>query len=60
MEPISIGMIVLTSVLVCERILKYYMDRVKKSECCGSKIEFKSDSSIKKHTSPSQATETNI
>jgi len=54
MEPISIGMIVLTSVLVCERILKYYMDRVKKSECCGSKIEFKSDSSIKKHT------ETNI
>jgi hypothetical protein len=49
-EPVTISMIVLTSVLVIERILKYYLDRVKKSKCMGSEIEFRSNESIKRIT----------
>jgi hypothetical protein len=49
MEPVTIASIVIASVLACERILKYYIDHVKKSKCMGSEIEFKSNSSIKKN-----------
>lgn len=45
---ISIGLIIMTSVLVFERITKYYLDHVKKSKCCGGEIEFESNNTIKK------------
>jgi hypothetical protein len=50
-EPVTISMIVLTSVLVFERLVKFYLERVKKSKCMGiSEIEFRSNESIKKIT----------
>ena len=50
MEPVSISMVVLTSILVFERIVKYYLDRVKKSKCMGNEVEFRSSESIKRIT----------
>ena len=47
-DHISIGLIIMTSVLVFERLTKYYLDHVKKSKCCGSEVEFRSNDSIKK------------
>jgi hypothetical protein len=47
-DPISVGLIIMTSVLVFERLTKYYFDHVKKSKCWGGEIEFKSNESIKK------------
>lgn len=49
-DPISVGLIIMTSVLVFERLTKYYLDHVKKSKCCGGEIEFNSNDndSVKK------------
>ena len=47
-DPISLGLIIMTSILVFERLTKYYLDRVKKSKCCGGEMELKSNESIKK------------
>ena len=49
-EPVTISMIVLTSILVFERLVKFYLERVKKSKCMGSEIEFRSNKSIKRIT----------
>jgi len=49
-EPVTISMIVLTSILVFERLVKFYLERVKKSKCMGSEIEFRSNESIKRIT----------
>ena len=46
MEPVSIGMIVLTSILVVERCFKYYVAHVKKSTCCNSSVEFTGQSPV--------------
>jgi len=40
MEPISIISLIMTCVLVFERLWKYTISHVKKSKCCGSEIEF--------------------
>jgi hypothetical protein len=48
MDPASVGLIILTSILVGERLIKLYLNRVKKSKCCGNEIEFRSTESIKK------------
>lgn len=48
MEPVSISMVILTSVLVLERVIKYYIKHIKKSKCMGSEVEFRSAESIKK------------
>jgi hypothetical protein len=47
MEPVTVSLLV---ILVCERILKYYLDRVKKSKCMGNEVEFRSTESIKRIT----------
>ena len=44
-EPVSVGLIVIVSVLACERIIRYIVGHVKKSECCGAKIDFKENTS---------------
>ena len=49
MEPVTVSMVVLTSVLVFERLVKYYLERVKKSKCMGE-VEFRSTESIKRIT----------
>lgn len=40
MEPVSIISLIMTCVLVFERLYKYTLTHVKKSKCCGSEIEF--------------------
>ena len=50
MEPLTVSMVVLTSVLVFERLVKYYLERVKKSKCMGNEVEFRSTQSIKRIT----------
>lgn len=47
-EPITTGLLIMTGLLVAERILKYYITHVKVSKCCGSEVEFHSTESIKK------------
>lgn len=40
MEPVSILSLIMTCVLVIERLWKYTISHIKKSKCCGSEVEF--------------------
>jgi hypothetical protein len=40
MEPVTIISLIMTCVLVFERLWKYTIANVRKSKCCGSEIEF--------------------
>lgn len=43
MEVVTVLSVILTSVLVFERIWKYTISHIKKSSCCGSSFEFTHD-----------------
>ncbi len=40
MEPITLLSVIMSAILVGERMFKYYVKNVKKSSCCGSSVEF--------------------
>lgn len=40
MEPVSIISLIMTIVLVGERIVKYCIKNTKRSKCCGASVEF--------------------
>lgn len=40
MEPITILSVIMTVILVFERVYKYTISHMKKSKCCGNEIEF--------------------
>lgn len=40
MEPVTVISLIMTCVLVFERIWKYTIEHCKKSKCCGNEIEF--------------------
>ncbi len=40
MEPVTILSLIMTCVLVFERLYKYTVDNVKRSKCCGGSVEF--------------------
>jgi len=43
MEPVTILSLIMSCVLVVERCFKYFVKHVKKSNCCGSEIQFEHD-----------------
>jgi hypothetical protein len=40
MEPVTVISLIMTCVLVFERVWKYTISHIKKSKCCGSEVEF--------------------
>jgi hypothetical protein len=40
MEPVTIISLIMTFILVGERIIKYCVKNTKKSKCCGASVEF--------------------
>jgi hypothetical protein len=46
MEPVTIISLIMTCVLVFERVWKYTIDHLKKSSCCGGTVEFQSQKKI--------------
>jgi hypothetical protein len=46
MEPITIISLLMTCVLVLERLWKYTVDHLKRSSCCGGTVEFKSEKDL--------------
>ena len=40
MEPVTILSLIMSCILVFERLWKYTISNIKKSKCCGSEVEF--------------------
>jgi hypothetical protein len=45
MEPVTVISLIMTCVLVFERVWKYTISHIKKSKCCGNEIEFENQRS---------------
>jgi hypothetical protein len=43
MEPVTILSVIMSAILVFERVYKYTISHIKKSKCCGSEIEFENN-----------------